>query len=126
MKIKLLIGDYVIIAFSILLTIYLFFLYPQFGLEKAGYANVIQDGVVVKKIDLSIDQEYMLDNPYGYNVVKVLDGQIAVIESHNNKNQICVDMGYKDRDGSTIVCLPHNFIIEITSEKASEVDGVSR
>ncbi len=122
---KLLIGDYLIIVFSIVLTIFLFIVYPQFNLEKASYANVVQDGKLVMVIDLSIDKEYRLESDYGYNIVNVENGKIAVIESYYNKNQICVKMGYKDRDGETIVCLPHNFFIEVISEKESDVDGVA-
>ncbi len=125
MKVKLLIGDYIIIFLAILLTGFLFFVFPQFQTVKANYANIIQDGEIIKVVDLSTDQEFTIESDHGFNLVKVIDGTIGIIDSdcHNN---VCIDAGFQELDGAVIVCLPHKLIIEVTSKKAGEVDGVSR
>lgn len=62
------------------------------------------------------------DKDGDYNKIQVKNGEIAVVEA-NCKDQIDVQRGYISKTGETIVCLPHNLVIEVMSgQKDEQVD----
>lgn len=76
-------------------------------------ARVVQNGVVLRTLSLTEEQEFTLDAPNGgSNTVTVRDGRICV--SHATcPDQVCVKQGWVDRAGTPIVCLPNALVIEI-------------
>ena len=87
---------------------YLFFL-PK---EKGHTATLWQNGEIIRTVDLTENQEFTVTCEEGYNVVRVQDGQIAVIES-DCPEQYCVGQGFVDSYLIPITCLPHKLVIEI-------------
>lgn len=79
------------------------------------------DNRLVDTISLNsaCEKEYITDD--GSNRVTVKDNSIR-IEAADCPDQVCVNMGFKDRDGETITCLPHKLIIEVKSYKERDVD----
>ena len=62
------------------------------------------------------------DKDGDYNKIEVKNGEIAVVEA-NCKDQIDVQRGFISKTGETIVCLPHNLVIEVMSgQKDEQVD----
>lgn len=85
----------------------------------SGFAQVWQDGRLVREVPLSVDQTFRIRGDYT-NTVAVSDGKIAVIHSDCPTND-CVHMGWL-RDGGAIVCLPNRVEIRLTGD--TDVDFV--
>lgn len=60
----------------------------------------------------------------GTNTVVIKDGEVRVTEA-DCPDRICVTMGAISRTGQTIVCMPHQLVIRITSDE-QEIDGVAQ
>lgn len=98
--------------------------------RKAGtVVQVIQDGTVVREIDLSrVTQEYSFElesESGGHNTVLVQPGRICVSEA-DCPDQICVQQGWLTNQALPIVCMPHGLIITVTDPAGQDVDAVSR
>lgn len=80
-------------------------------------------GKVIKTFDLKKNQTWTYRAKDGdYNKIEVKNGEIAVVEA-NCKDQIDVQRGFISKTGETIVCLPHNLVIEVMSgQKDEQVD----
>lgn len=78
--------------------------------------QIVQDGVVVREIDLSrVREEYSFTleaGGGGYNKILVQPGQICVTEA-DCPDQICVMQGWLSDQSFPIACLPHRLIIMI-------------
>ena len=92
----------------------------QMTRSGAGFAEVYSDGVLVKTVDLSVDQEFTVECAEGFNRIVVQNGKIAVAQADCRGND-CVKSGARS-GGSPIVCLPHRLVIQFTG--ASELDGL--
>lgn len=69
--------------------------------------NVIQDGEIIKSIDLSETGNMTFDVEYKgrKNTIQIEDGKIRVLEAEC-PDKICVNMGWLD-SAVPIVCLPN-------------------
>ena len=85
------------------------------NLGKGGYAVVKINGRVMKTINLNKDGLYAYVTDYGYNKIEIRDGKVRVFEA-DCPNQDCVNKGYIDRNGESIICLPHKFEVTIKSK----------
>ena len=75
------------------------------------------NGQVVKSFDLHKNERWTYRMKDGdYNIIEVKNDAIAVVEA-SCKDQIDVKRGYISKVGETIVCLPHNLVIEVMSGK---------
>ena len=98
--------------------------------RKAGtVVQVIQDGTVVKEIDLSrVKKEYSFELESaggGHNTVLVQPGRICVSEA-DCPDQICVQQGWLENQALPIVCMPHGLIITVADPAGQDVDAVSK
>ncbi|GAA5416055.1 hypothetical protein Pryu01_01087 [Paraliobacillus ryukyuensis] len=79
-------------------------------------AVISQDGEVIREITLTGhegNEQFIIDGKgHQYNLMEVDDERIRIKED-NSPDQIGVKMGWKDRPGETIVCLPHKLLVEI-------------
>jgi hypothetical protein len=87
--------------------------------ENAAQAEVWLDGTLYKTVDLSEDQEFVVQSKRGSNTVTVKDGKIAVTAA-DCPDHYCMDRGYC-AGGAQIVCLPNRLVIKFVG--AQEVDG---
>ncbi|MCR5826081.1 MAG: NusG domain II-containing protein [Oscillospiraceae bacterium] len=89
--------------------------------------EVVQDGVVLREIDLSAVREaysFVVTWPDGgSNTVLVEPGRICVAEA-DCPDGLCVRQGWLSDRGAPLVCLPHRLVIRLKGEGA--LDGVSR
>ena len=87
--------------------------------SKGAQAELRISGKVIKTFDLNKNQTWTYRDKDGdYNKIQVKNGEIAVVEA-NCKDQ----RGYISKTGETIVCLPHNLVIEVMSgQKDEQVD----
>lgn len=86
-----------------------------------SFAQIWQDGKLVRQVPLSVNQTFQIHGDYT-NTVTVSDGRIAVTHSDCPTND-CVHMGWL-RDGGAIVCLPNRVEIRLTGD--TDVDLVIR
>ncbi len=99
----------VIVITLILLSV--LFLTPK---NKGNYAVVRLGAIETARYPLSENiQTDILSN--GINRLVIENGE-AYVSSADCKTQVCVKSGAIKNVGETIVCLPHNLIIEIISE----------
>ncbi|MDR7696388.1 NusG domain II-containing protein [Lactococcus lactis] len=91
--------------------------------SKGAQAELRISGKVIKTFDLNKNQTWTYRDKDGdYNKIQVKNGEIAVVEA-NCKDQIDVQRRYISKTGETIVCLPHNLVIEVMSgQKDEQVD----
>lgn len=99
-------------------------LWQNYILPDGAAAEVLQNGHVIKKIDLrkANGEEYRFASHKCVNLVRAERGRIAVI-SADCPDRDCVRRGYISRPGESAVCLPGRLVIRISG--AGEVDGVT-
>lgn len=83
------------------------------------YANVYLKGKPITSCYLDPDapvREFTIGDPSGdYNIIRVENGCIGVVES-NCPNHQCMDFGMCPDSSVPICCLPHELIITFTDE----------
>ncbi len=79
---------------------------------KGEFASVYQNGKLVRRVPLSVNQTFEIHGDYT-NIVTVRDGKIAVTQSDCPSND-CVHQGW--RDSGAIICLPNGVEIRIVSD----------
>lgn len=114
-------GDLLAIGAVILLAVLVFVLFLPKENRGAAYAEIYQDGELLKTVPLDEDQEFVLTGKY-HNTVTVRDGQIAVTDS-DCPGTDCVSCGWIGSSGRSIVCLPNGIEIRVVSE-SGDVDFV--
>ena len=112
-------GDWAAVALVCALALGAACLLPALHHQGGQFAQVWQDGQLVREVPLSVDQTFQIRGTYT-NTVTVEDGRIAVTHS-NCPTGDCVRMGWR-RDGGTIVCLPNRVEIRLTGD--TDVDAV--
>lgn len=96
-------------------------LWQTLGQKPARYAEIVQNGTLLRRVDLSEDQTFTVERDGGWNVLVVEDGKIRVSEA-NCPGCDCVRSGAKNR-GAPIICLPHR--LEIRFSDSGGIDGLS-
>lgn len=82
------------------------------------WAAVQVGGREPQRLDLSKDVEFRVgDEEIGYNLVRVEDGEIMVVEA-DCADEICVYTGAISQPGELIACLPHGLLIYVYTEEA--------
>ena len=82
--------------------------------ENTVIAVVKAKHKTVKTFNLSQDTKWTYHDGSETNTIVVHNHQIH-IEEANCPDQVCVHEGWKSKPGQTIVCLPHQLIIELKS-----------
>lgn len=88
--------------------------------KSGGNALVYHDGELIKTIDLSIDNRYVVNGDNGDVVIVVSGGKIKVDEE-NSPLHLCSKQGYISNTYESIVCLPNKIVINISGD---ELDAV--
>lgn len=92
--------------------------------KPAKTAQIIQNGKVIKTVDLNTPCEFEITSPDGgYNTVLVEGGKIGITEA-DCPDKICVRQGFTDSGVLPIVCLPHRLSVVIVADNA-EIDAVA-
>lgn len=75
-------------------------------------------GKVIKTFDLSKNQRWTYRSEDGdYNEIEIKDGAIAVVKA-SCRDQIDVQRGFISKVNDTIVCLPHDLVIQIIGDQS--------
>lgn len=121
MKLKFQKWDIAAIGAVVLLAMLVFALFLPQGDPSAAYAEIYQNGKLVRRVSLTEDCEFTVAGEYS-NTVAVKDGKIAVIAS-DCPGEDCVHCGWAAESGRSIVCLPNGLEIRILSA-SDDVDFV--
>lgn len=108
------------LIFVVLVISIVFIIGYRFLSKSGGEALVYHDGVLVKRIDLSIDADYVVDGDNGDVLILVRDGKIKV-DDETSPLHLCSRQGYISDTHESIVCLPNRIVINISGE---ELDAV--
>jgi hypothetical protein len=112
---KLLAGDWLTIAISLMLVVVLF--QNLWHSERAAKLRIRQGDAIYAT--LSLDQERTLDihGPLGDSRIVIHQGQVR-FERSPCPNQYCVHQGWLRRAGQVAICLPNQISLELLgSEK---------
>lgn len=89
-------------------------------------ANVVQDGTVLYRFDLSNTENQTIDITYEgrINTIQIEDGKIRVSDA-DCPDKTCVHMGWLEAGALPIVCLPNHLVIEFSNTEEG-IDAVIR
>jgi len=79
---------------------------------KDAQVEISVDGKVLKTVSLDKDQEILIDNEYGRNVIVIEDSKVYVKEA-DCAGRDCVEMNPISKGGQMIMCLPHKLLLTI-------------
>src|SRR5690554_1477830 len=111
-------GDLLILVVLMLIGTSLLYYHNFNGHNKGNTAVLEINGEIIEEFSLN-DQTgfYNAETEQGYNLIEFENGKVRVKES-NCPEQICVQFGWAQHVGQTIVCLPHKLIIRIENISA--------
>ena len=88
--------------------------------EAATQAEILSGGQVVRRVDLRIDQQFVIEaDNGGENVVTVRDGKIGVTQA-TCPDHYCMHRGFCN-SGAQIVCLPNKLVIRFLGEQEIDI-----
>lgn len=64
------------------------------------------------RYNLDKDQIHTFTGPVGETVVEIKDNKVHILSSDCH-NKTCVESGYIDHGGQTLVCLPNKIVVKI-------------
>lgn len=92
------------------------------GAERV--AKITVDGKLFKTVKLTKEEQTVdIKTEYGYNILKIHDYGMEIIDA-DCPDKVCLTFGFVERNGGTIVCLPHKLLIEIEGGPSGEGDDV--
>lgn len=129
-------GDIILLVFLVLLSFLpvILFSIEQGNSDAKHYTAVLSsDGEIIHEMVLADDDEtetFEYTDSNGNRNIVVREGTIIHMHDANCTDQLCVRQGEISSPGETIVCLPHTFLIEITSDGVdidsdSEIDAIT-
>ena len=86
-------------------------------------AEIYTDNKLIRTVSLDKDDEFIVENGDNYNIVRIRNGKISVVEA-DCKNQICVKQGEIDNSLLPIVCVPNGLVIKVKNgDKTIDIDA---
>lgn len=113
-------GDFLAIGLVFILAVAVLFCFLP-NSEPAAYAEIYQDGQLIKTVSLLEEQTFRVEGQY-VNQITVAEGSISFTSS-DCPGQDCIHSGSIDRTGRSLVCLPNGVEIRVISGQ-SDVDFV--
>lgn len=119
-------ADFILIAVALaVIGVLIFFLYGVNN-NSGAYAQVEIDGKVYET--LALDEDTTLSIPTengGTNTLEINNGYAKMIEA-NCPDGICTNHKKINKNGESIICLPHKVVVTIVNDKADdEIDAVA-
>lgn len=93
---------------------------------KELMAEITVKGQLYKEVALTKEeQQFTIKTDIGKNTVSIHDNGIEIIESDCH-DHICEKMGFIQKPGDIIVCLPNKIFIKIVGNSKGDIDEVSQ
>lgn len=120
-------ADFIIIAVvAVVVGVLVFFLYGV-NSNSGSYVQVEVDGEVVETLDLNKDATLEIESDNGgTNTLVIKDGKAKVTQA-NCPDGICTNHKEINRNGESIICLPHKVVVTVVNENSggNDVDAVA-
>ena len=114
----------IILLLGIILAAFLLLLIPYLmNKDASAKVTVYQNGHEIGKYPLGKEQTISI--PYGedgYNLLFISGGEASISDA-DCPDGLCVRQRAVDRNGESIICLPHKLVIQITAGKERELDA---
>ncbi len=98
------------------------------GGENQTTALIEVNGKVIYRIELGKGlqrKEFKVKGPIGTSVVRIEGKRIRMLSSPC-RDKICVGMGWSEKPGSSIICMPNRVVIRLAKNAAARrVDAVT-
>ena len=111
------------IIILILLSSFIIIIWKKTDDSGGKYAQIYQNGKLVREIDLNaVEESYtfeIIGENGATNVIEVRKGEIGM-KSANCPDYLCVDMGFISSGNIPVTCLPNHIVIKITSEASEQ------
>lgn len=120
-------ADFIVIAVvAVVAGVLLFFLYGV-NSNSGSYVTVEVDGEVVETFDLSKDTTFEIKTENGGTNTLVIKNGKAKVTDANCPDGICTNHKEINKNGESIICLPHKVVVTVVNEKSSgdDVDAVA-
>lgn len=88
-------------------------------------AEIVVEGELYKTVNLSVPQVIEIQTEKGYNFLKIEDDRILMFEA-DCRDQVCVNTAPADQPGDTIVCLPHEVVVQIKGTAEGGLDAIAQ
>ncbi len=93
--------------------------------RPGGEAVVTVDGHLAATLPLSVEATLPVGAGQGFlNIVEVSGGRVRVADA-DCPDRLCVRQGWIERDGESIVCLPHKLVVTVRGT-GGDLDAVAR
>lgn len=119
-------NDFVIVI-SVMLIAFIWWFVQDCLLKKDGSEIVVsQNGEIIGTYSLFEDTELVFDAAEGgCNHLVIQNGQASMSEA-DCPDKLCVKQKAISKNGESIICLPHQLVIEVRGGQAAEVDVIVR
>lgn len=109
-------GDWLIIAGSVLAVIFMFQQFWSF--EHASKLKIRQGNQIIGTYDLNQTRELHIKGPIGESLVSINQGKVRFKKSPC-RNQYCVHQGWLSRAGQVAICLPNQISLQLMGAKST-------
>ncbi len=110
LRIKPLLGDWLVIIASSVLVIFLFKM--LWSNAPASQLQIRQGNTVIGSYDLNQTRELHIHGPLGDSHISIEEGKVRFKQSPCN-NQYCVHQGWLNRAGQVAICLPNQISLQL-------------
>lgn len=108
-----LIGIVVVIALAFMVPRWLNNDASETNHEGSRVAKITVDGKLFKTVALTEEEQLIeVNTEFGSNTLRIHDHGIEMHEA-DCKDKVCFTFGFVERNGGTIICLPHRLMVEI-------------
>ena len=113
---KPLIGDWLIMAASLVAVIVMFQIFWSFA--PASQLKIRQGDKIIGSYDLNQTRELKIAGPIGESLISIKQGKVRFKQSPC-PNQYCVHQGWLSRAGQVAICLPNQISLQLVGAKSS-------
>ncbi len=94
--------------------------------KDGQFVRITIGGAVYGTYPLDEDQEISVESDgERINLVRIRNGSVSM-EQATCPDELCVKQGSISKTGQTIVCLPHELVVEVYGTDEKEYDAISR
>ena len=118
-----------ILFVAVVLAAVIIYFFSGLPASQPGDQVIVEaSGEVIEKFplaDLEAGRQLPVAGPLGDTIVELGEGEVRIVSSPC-PDKICVKMGWINRPGHVVVCLPNQVLVRIEGDTRSETDGVTR
>lgn len=88
--------------------------------QKGSMVQVRVSGRIEKTFPLNADTSYEIEGKNGGKNLLIIQNGTAWIEEADCPDKLCKNMGKISMTGQSVVCLPHEVVVEIVDENSAD------